>query len=266
MTRILQISDLHITPEGQLCEGRIDTALALRDMLAGLARLLPAIGPVERLVISGDLTETGCEAAFRHLSAVMEECPVPWRAIPGNHDSREAMRGFAAGADWMPEHGPINWCEDLGEGALIGLDTLIEGHHHGALSDDTLDWLRTTLCKFRRRPVLIFLHHPPISTGIAGMDAIRLEQPGLLESVLHAHDGPVQVACGHVHRMMTGQLAGRPVVIAPGTSHAVGLDLRASSGLGFVPGHVGAVLHILQAEPQALLISPQDFASPVAFG
>lgn len=56
MTRILHISDLHIMPKGQLFHDTIDTATALKDMLSGLARLLPAIGPVERLVISGDLT------------------------------------------------------------------------------------------------------------------------------------------------------------------------------------------------------------------
>ncbi|TQE92861.1 MAG: phosphodiesterase, partial [Spiribacter salinus] len=73
MTRILQISDLHIMPEGQLFQDAIDTAAALRQMLSGLTGLLPAIGPVERLVISGDLTETGCKGAYDHLRDIMAE-------------------------------------------------------------------------------------------------------------------------------------------------------------------------------------------------
>ncbi|MEQ8901739.1 MAG: phosphodiesterase [Roseovarius sp.] len=266
MTRILQISDLHVMPDGVLFQGRVDTAAALNDMLAGITRLLPAIGPVERLVISGDLTETGCDAAYVRLNAVMAECPVPWLAIPGNHDRRDAMRGFAARAGWMPDHGPINWCEDLGTAALIGLDTLVEGHAHGALSDETLDWLRTTLRELRHHTVLVFMHHPPIKTGIAGMDAIGLERPERLEAVLREHDGPLQIACGHVHRMMVGHFAGRQVVISPGTSHAVGLDLRARGGLDFIPGHVGAILHVLEPEPQTLLISAEDFLNPIQFG
>ncbi len=115
MTRILQISDLHIMPAGRLFQGTTDTAAALRRMLAGLAGLLPVIGPVERLVISGDLTETGCADAYDHLRKVMADAPLPWCAIPGNHDSRAAMRAFAAHSDWMPVSG---LCAGLGGVAL----------------------------------------------------------------------------------------------------------------------------------------------------
>lgn len=59
MTRILHIFDLHIMPEGRLFQDTIDTAAAPQDMLSGLTGLSTLFGPVERLVISGDLTETG---------------------------------------------------------------------------------------------------------------------------------------------------------------------------------------------------------------
>jgi 3',5'-cyclic AMP phosphodiesterase CpdA len=259
MTRILQISDLHIMPDGQLFNGSIDTAAALRHMLAGLTGLLPVIGPVERLVISGDLTETGCRGAYDHLRAIMADAPLPWRAIPGNHDSREAMRAFAAQDDWMPDHGPINWRDDLEDVTLLGLDTLVEGATHGTLSDATLDWLEATLRDLRHRPVLIFMHHPPVDTGISAMDAIGLAPNPRVEGLLRDHDGPVQIACGHVHRMITGQFAGRPVTIAPGTSHAVGLDLRMDAGISFIPGHAGAILHDIGTACRTLLISYRDF-------
>ena len=266
MTRILQISDLHIMPEGDLLPGGVDTAAALRAMLAGLRDLLPSLGPVERLVISGDLTETGCAGAYDHLRALMAEAPLPWRAIPGNHDDREEMRAFAREADWMPEEGPIDWREDLEGATILGLDTLVEGSDGGAVSDATLDWLGDTLRDLSSRPVLIFMHHPPCATGIAAMDAIGLAPDPRLAALLRDHDGPVQIAAGHVHRMITGRFAGRQVTIAPGTAHAVGLDLRPLAGIGVVPGHAGAVLHDVGSEARTLLISPQDFADPVRFG
>jgi len=136
-------------PEGELLPGGVDTAAALRAMLAGLRGLLPSLGPVERLVISGDLTETGCARACEHL---------------------------------------------------------------------------------------------------------------------RDHDGPVQIAAGHVHRMITGRFAGRQLTIAPGTAHAVGLDLRPRAGIGVLPGHAGAVLHDVGSEARTLLISPQDFADAVRVG
>ena len=265
MTRILQISDPHLVPEGALFQKRVDTARALREMLAGLAGLLPAIGPVDRLVISGDLTETGCAGAYARFGAIMAECPVPWRAVPGNHDSRDGVRALAPDAPWMPKQGPINWREDLANLTLLGIDTLVEGADHGALGADTLDWLSATLTGLKGRQVLLFMHHPPCLTGIAGMDDIGLTGPAQLAEVIAAHEGPLQIASGHIHRMMTGRFAGRQVVIAPGTSHAVGLDLRGQAGLGFIPGCRGAMLHVFERECQSILISPEDFVVPIPF-
>lgn len=259
MTRILQLSDLHVMPEGQLFNGTTDTAAALREMLAGLIGLLPVIGPVERLVISGDLTETGCKGAYDHLRAIMAKAPLPWCAIPGNHDSREAMHAFAAGAKWMPDEGPVNWREDLDHVTILGLDTLVEGAAYGAVSDQTLDWLAETLRDLSRRQVLIFMHHPPFETGISAMDDIGLVSNPRFEALLSDHDSPVQIACGHVHRMIVGQFAGRQVTIAPGTSHAVGLNLQRHAGVHFLSGHCGAVLHDIGIEYRTLLISPNDF-------
>ena len=265
MTRILQISDPHLVPGGALFQGRVDTAEALREMLSGLAGLLPAIGPVDRLVISGDLTETGCAGAYARFRAIMAECPLPWRAIPGNHDSRDGVRALAPDAPWMPAQGPINWREDLADLTLLGIDTLVEGAAHGALGADTLDWLSATLTDLQDRQVLLFMHHPPCLTGITGMDDIGLAGGAQVAEVIAAHDGPLQIASGHIHRMMIGRFAGRQVVIAPGTSHAVGLDLRGDAGLGFIPGQRGAVLHVFERDCQSILISPEDFVVPIPF-
>ena len=71
-------------------------------MLCRLPGLLPVIAPLERRVISGALTETGCAGAHEKRHALMAEAPMPWHAIPGTHDSRQNMRAFAALADWMP--------------------------------------------------------------------------------------------------------------------------------------------------------------------
>ena len=265
MTRILQISDPHLMPDGALFQGRVDTAQALREMLSGLAGLLPAIGPVDRLVISGDLTETGCAEAYARFRAVMAECPLPWRVIPGNHDSRDGVRALAPDSPWMPAQGPINWRDDLADLTLVGIDTLVEGAAHGALGADTLDWVSATLTNLRDRRVLLFMHHPPCLTGIAGMDDIGLAGAAQVAEVIAAHDGPLQIASGHIHRMMIGRFAGRQVVIAPGTSHAVGLDLRGHAGLGFVTRHRGAMLHVFERDCQSILISPEDFVVPVPF-
>lgn len=260
MTRIVQISDTHITPDGVLFQDRFDTAAALRRMLAGLKAMLPRLTDVEGIVVSGDVTETGCAAAHARFAAIMAESALPWRAIPGNHDSREAMRASLKDLPWMPGQGPVNWREDLGALTLLGLDTLVEGAAHGALSDATLNWLGAVLKDVADRPVLLFMHHPPIDTGIGAMDRIGLRDRPRLAQVLSGHGGRLQIACGHVHRMTVGHFAGRQVTIAPGMSVAVGLDLRRRAALGFVPTPGGALLHGYGDDFRTMLITPEDFA------
>ena len=66
-------------------------------------------------------------------------------ACPGNHDQRSPMRAAFADAQWMPSNGPIHWMRDFGPFAVVGLDTLLEGAHHGELGSDGLAFLASSL-------------------------------------------------------------------------------------------------------------------------
>jgi hypothetical protein len=63
----MQIPDLPLLPEGHPVHGLIDTAAALLPMLTGRAGPLPLTGPVERLAMSGDPTETACSITYGHM-------------------------------------------------------------------------------------------------------------------------------------------------------------------------------------------------------
>ena len=54
MTRILQISDTHIVPYGQLAYGQVDTAQALADCVETINQSMPEIGPIDMVIIAGD--------------------------------------------------------------------------------------------------------------------------------------------------------------------------------------------------------------------
>ena len=97
------------------------------------------------------------------------------------------------------------------------------------------------------------------------MDDIGLIDRRQLAEVIEAYDGPLRIASGHIHRMIISHFGDRQVVIAPGTSNAVGLDLRGQARLGFIPGLRGAVLHVFERDCKSILISPEDFENPVPF-
>ncbi|WP_274425295.1 phosphodiesterase [Chelativorans sp. YIM 93263] len=243
MTKILQISDTHIVPEGELAYEKVDTAAALADTVATINRLLPQIGPVDLVIVTGDLTEHGTPEEYRHFQDIVSNLDVPCRAVPGNHDRREAMRESFSNANWMPATGPIGWIAEFADCITVGLDSLVEGKAHGALDGDTRHFLQNALARSGGKPVLIGLHHPPYAAGIAAMDAQNLIDPTPLLSAITDYPGEIRLVCGHLHRSITGIFGGRICQVCPGTSHAVTLDHRAAAenSLTMEPG--GMLLH-----------------------
>lgn len=226
MTKIIQISDPHIVPDGQLAYGRVDTASPLAVCVETINQILPEIGPVDMAIVTGDLTDFGTAEEYRRFRDIMEPLEIPYRAIPGNHDNVDAMRLGFADQGWMPDIGPINWMADFPDLALIGLDTNVSSAAHGHLTDATLVYLQDSLAALRTKPVIVAIHHPPVLTGIEKMDIQNLRDSQKLKDILSAYEGELRLICGHVHRNIVASFGGVICQIAPGTSHAVTLDQR----------------------------------------
>lgn len=243
MTKILQISDTHIVPEHQLAYGQVDTAAALEETVKTVNRMLAAIGPVDAVIVTGDLTDFGTMEDYERFHSLMAPLKLPYLALPGNHDNREVMRSFYANSEWMPASGPLQWQLDLDDFAVIGLDSHVEGNSHGDIAEDGLAFLKEALDKAAGKPVIVAFHHPPFHTGLHPMDKQNLRDSDRLATLLGAYKGELRIICGHVHRGITTSFAGHICMTAPGTSHAVTIDLReeANNSLTKEPG--GFVLH-----------------------
>ncbi len=242
MPAFIQISDPHIVAKGHLVCGHSDTAKALRTAVASINARLPALGPVDCAIVTGDLTDHGTPDEYAHFAEIMADLQLPWRAIPGNHDNRDAMRATFALTDWMPGEDPIHWMRDFGPFTVIGLDTLLDGAHHGWLSDKGFAFVDRALAECRGRPIIVATHHPFMHCGIAEMDADNLRNGAYLMDRLHDYRGPVRMISGHVHRAITGQIGKVFCQIAPSTAHAVNRDLRTDA------------IHSLILEPGAVVL------------
>ncbi len=226
MPAFIQISDTHIVAKGELVCGHSDTATALRRAVASINERLPALGPVDCAIVTGDLTDHGTDKEYDHFCEIMADMALPWQAIPGNHDTHDGMRRAFAGQSWMPTSGPIHWMRDFGPFAVIGLDTLLEGAHHGWLDDEGFAFLDQCLAALGDRPVVVATHHPWLPSGIPAMDADNLRNGAPLMDRLQTHSGPVKMISGHVHRAITGQIGKVCCQIGPSTAHTVHRDLR----------------------------------------
>ena len=93
------------------------------------------------------------------------------------------------------------------------------------------------------------MHHPPLLTGIGGLDAIGLpaEQRAALGALLARSPHVRRVVAGHVHRAAFATLGGCAVVTCPST------NLQSKLEIG-TPGFS------IVAEPPAFLVHTADVA------
>ncbi|WP_138935279.1 phosphodiesterase [Roseovarius arcticus] len=255
MPAFIQITDTHIVPEGQLAYGKSDTAAALREAIATVNGVLPRLDPVECAIITGDLTDFGTCAEYERLKATMADLDLPYMAIPGNHDARDTMRAAFADEAWMPDVGPIQWSRDFGEFMLIGLDTLVEGSHHGILSDEGFAFLDAALAAANGQPVVVATHHPWMHSGVIAMDTNNLRNGGALLARLEAYPGSARMISGHVHRTLTTQIGRVTCQIAPAPCHAVHLSHLPTSVNSLIMEPGGVTLWQWHNAPQPCLVS-----------
>ncbi|WP_315781728.1 MULTISPECIES: phosphodiesterase [unclassified Bradyrhizobium] len=219
---IAQISDLHIKAPGRLAYRRVDTARALARCITELNRFEPKL---DLVVISGDLADTPSPAEYDHLKDLLAELRIPFAAVPGNHDSRELMRVAFPDASHDHPSGPLNRHVELADLDLLLLDSSVPGHPHGEIDQASLQWLDAKLSARADKPALLFLHHPPFSTGIGHMDRQNLRNAAHLAAILTRHPRVQLIGCGHVHRAALTRFAAIPCTICPAPNHAVALDL-----------------------------------------
>jgi 3',5'-cyclic AMP phosphodiesterase CpdA len=219
---IAQMTDIHVgfapdeTPE----------ELNVTRFRATLARLLDGPNRPDWLVLSGDITDHGDEESFVQTAALLRDCPVPIVPMVGNHDSRAGL--LAAFPLVEPAAGGfLHWAFDAGLGLrVICLDTLEDGRHGGAFCDARAAWLADRLAEAPDSQTLIFMHHPPVVSGIDWMDPAPGE-PWMerLSEVLTGQHQVQAIHCGHLHRPITTRFAGIPLSVTPSVAPLVAMDL-----------------------------------------
>lgn len=197
------------------------------------------------MLVSGDLSENAEDAEYEQVRELLASLEVPLFVLPGNHDDRAALRRHFD----VPGVGgePVRYAADLGGLRLVVMDTTRPGEDPGVLDEEQLSWLDAELAAEPEAPTVIAMHHPPLVTGIPALDETGLptEDRRALAAVVERHAQVRRIVAGHVHRAITGELAGRAVLAAPSTYMQARLDLS-SAALQIVPEPAGFVLHVLR--------------------
>ena len=267
--RLIQISDPHIVARDHEAparvSGRLDTAAALERTVARIADLMGKVGPVEALLVTGDVTDDGAPDSYALFREIVAPLGLPLLAIPGNHDAREPMRAAFADTGLMPEAGPLDWVHDLPGLRVVGLDTLIEGAGAGALAASSLYFLADALETAPDCPILVALHHPPFRCGIGYMDAIGLSDASALAAILRRAARDVRLVCGHIHGVQLATIGGCPALSAPATCSTFDVDFRVDAPAGFHDAPGGFLLHDWESDFRTVEVSLNPGSGPFPF-
>ena len=227
---IAQVTDPHIKAKGRLAYRNVDTAVNLQRCIDHLIQLNT---PPDIVLMTGDLTDFGRVKEYQLLRELMAPLDMPVYVIPGNHDERENFREAFKDHPYLPPSGDLRYVIEDYPLRMIALDTTIAGKAEGELCSDRLAWLDQRLREKPDLPTLIFMHHPPLTTGIHHMDLQNCQNGEALGQLLETHPQVFQILCGHVHRPIHVQWHGVTVSIAPSASHYVALDLGEYSPANF---------------------------------
>lgn len=229
---IAQISDTHIRNGAGLMQ-HVDTAAFLRECveyLNGLPRL-------DAVLLTGDIIDDDLAESYDCVKSILQDLKAPCFPCVGNHDSRSGLLELYRGL--VPEMAGctdfVQYSVDRFALRLVAVDTHSPGYAHGEFCQARADELGRLLGGEPHKPTLVFMHHPPLHTGIAPMDDISLAGPDAtrLYDVLAAHDNVIHVACGHLHRNVFTVWGALPLSVAPGPAHAITLNLDTDDVLGF---------------------------------
>ena len=229
--KIVQLSDLHLTLPGAELFG----SAPLARLELAIDRILENHADADFCLLTGDLADAGGDAAYASLAEALRRLPMPAHLLPGNHDSRAALRrhfpqlanndgGFMQAALATPG------------GYFLLLDTVEPGAPWGSYCIQRREWLAQQLAAAGDLPLYVAMHHPPLALGIPSMDQFALRDAEAFWSIIAPHRTRIRhLFFGHLHRPIGGSWRGIPFSCASSPNHQVALDLTTVRG-DDVPG------------------------------
>lgn len=204
MTKIVQITDLHIGQEGEATMG-VDVRKNFKDLLSATRKLGPDL-----VVITGDLCfDVGSERVYKWVRSHLELLSLDYVVIAGNHDV-PGLLAHSFSLEHLMIGDELFFRREVNRRPVLFLGTAA-----GVVSPTQLGWLKIELSKIGKDAV-IFMHHPPVRGGVPFMDGKHaLRNMPELQEVLFNFPHHLTIFCGHYHVEKTIILKNLTVHITP---------------------------------------------------
>lgn len=197
---IAQISDTHLLSLHTGDQIAVRRADDLTRSVAAINALKPQ---VDAVIHTGDMVNFGEDNDYGLAREILGELDAPFFPVVGNRDDRRGLIDAFVSPGILPKNAPFcQYRVSLPGGDLIAVDTKSDTRRVGTSCAKRLAELEGLLNEDRNKPVILFLHHPPVPVE-------ALKNPLQFESVAHAraltdlldeYDNIIRILCGHTHR------------------------------------------------------------------
>lgn len=185
MNHFIQISDCHIDD---------DPVVMGVDTHQNLEKIIKKITQVEHqaLIISGDLTHHGTLSSYKILDQILKPVQSELWVIRGNHDDQKNF-------DQCFHDRLLNQTK-IGNWEIFAIDSVQINKTSGYITQKALDHLDQQLTQSNALYQIIVLHHPIVSMNSDWDDALSLENPNDLFSIVKKHPKIRAILFGHAHQ------------------------------------------------------------------
>ena len=227
------VSDTHLSPD----------APQAQENWAAVVRYIEAAAP-DLVIHLGDLSLDGARnpADLDFARSHLDQLPVAWRAIPGNHDvgdnplpgASESMTvNDARRQRWLDAIGPDYWSQTLDGWTLLAVNAQLAGSELAAEASQW-SWLADQLGSVSQDQRIALLTHKPITADdaeLADAPPYRFWPPAAWRRLADEFgaEPPALVVSGHVHQSR--------ILSIDGTQH-----LWVPTTWAVLPDHAQAVL------------------------
>ena len=214
VTRILQLTDLHVFREADARLKGIPTRELLQDVVQ---HVISSGVEFDYVVVTGDHTHDERPESY----AVVRTILSPWidrlLLVPGNHDDRNVLWTVFGDRVSGARQELINFSIKRAKWLCLGLDTHVPNAVPGLIEATQITWARQQLATSGASFVALFFHHPPVDVGSLWMDPIGLAGKELLQNWLTDEPRVRLVCCGHVHHEFHCQIGQADIFTTPAT-------------------------------------------------
>lgn len=220
-TRVILVSDSHLSASAPQARANWDAVLGYVGDCAP-----------DLVIHLGDLSLDGAHdmADLRYGRTQLDRLPVPWRAVPGNHDIGDnpwpgAPAGIAVDGirrqRWLDVVGADHWEAEAGGWIVLGVNAQLLGSGLEA-EGAQWSWLGEQAARHSgQRPVALVTHKPVTAAGpeLAAAPPYRFWPPTDRDRLAGLFGGtpPALVVSGHVHQYRLLRLDGTDHLWAPTT-------------------------------------------------